>query len=97
MLRSLLTLLFPRVEALRPAQIFGFFCSMMMLHLIWVLRFVPETRGISLEEMQSHLAYAAGKASHAQYRGGGELEELVGGSGSSLRRDCRFVTGRIQY
>lgn len=51
-----LTFVFPlAAEAFPPATIFGFFCGMMVLQLIWVYRFVPETKGIPLEEMQVRL------------------------------------------
>ena len=53
---AMLTLLFPQmVEAFPPAAIFGFFCGMMVLQLIWVKVFVPETKGVPLEEMQLRL------------------------------------------
>lgn len=53
---ALLTLFFPiMAEALAPATIFGFFCFMMILQLFWVKFAVPETKGISLEEIQSRL------------------------------------------
>jgi sugar porter (SP) family MFS transporter len=54
---SSLTLVFPiMAEALPPAVIFGFFCLMMVLQLVWVKVSVPETRGVPLEEMQKRLA-----------------------------------------
>ena len=53
---ALLTLFFPKmVEAFPPSAIFGFFCFMMVLQLLWVKFFVPETKGIPLEEMQKKL------------------------------------------
>ena len=36
-------------------HVFGFFCFMMVLQLVWVKVMVPETKGISLEEMQHKL------------------------------------------
>jgi len=52
-----LTLVFPKMaEALSPSVIFGFFCFMMVLQLIWVKTMVPETKGITLENMQKQLA-----------------------------------------
>ena len=46
---ALLTLVFPfMAETMKPQYIFGFFCGMMVLQLIWVRFFVPETKGISL-------------------------------------------------
>ncbi|OYP37542.1 sugar porter family MFS transporter [Rhodopirellula sp. MGV] len=54
-----LTLVFPKMaEILPPAAIFGFFCFMMVLQLIWVKLFVPETKGVPLEEMQAKLGIA---------------------------------------
>lgn len=38
-----------------PTMIFGFFCFMMVLQLIWVKLLVPETKGVSLEDMQKKL------------------------------------------
>ncbi|QOY90254.1 sugar porter family MFS transporter [Paludibaculum fermentans] len=53
---ALLTTLFPMmVSAFAPAQIFLFFCSMMVLQLIWVKVMVPETKGVALEDMQQTL------------------------------------------
>ena len=51
---ALLTLLFPSmVEAFPASVVFGFFCFMMVLQLIWVKAFVPETKGSTLEEMEA--------------------------------------------
>jgi len=53
---ALLTLFFPKmVEAFAPAAVFGFFCIMMVLQLVWVKFMVPETKGIALEDMQKKL------------------------------------------
>ncbi len=53
-----LTLLFPLMaEALVPQIIFGLFCGMMVLQLVWVIFFVPETKGIPLEEMEEKLSF----------------------------------------
>ncbi len=50
---ALLTLVFPKMaEALRPGTIFAFFCFMMVLHLLWVVFLVPETKGKPLEEIR---------------------------------------------
>jgi sugar porter (SP) family MFS transporter len=47
-----LTLAFPiMAKAMHPAVIFGIFCGMMVLQLAWVRLFVPETKGMKLEEM----------------------------------------------
>jgi sugar porter (SP) family MFS transporter len=51
---ALLTSFFPKmVTAIAPGGIFLFFCGMMVLQLIWVLTMVPETKGVSLEDMQA--------------------------------------------
>ncbi len=51
-----LTLAFPvMVQAMPPGAIFGFFCFMMVLQLIWVITMVPETKGVQLEELQKQL------------------------------------------
>ncbi len=53
---ALLTLVFPRMaEKLEPQFIFGIFLGMMILQLVWVALFVPETKGIPLEEMQAQI------------------------------------------
>ena len=52
-----LTLAFPlMVEAMAPEYIFGLFCGMMVLQLVWVRFFMPETKGISLEELEKKLS-----------------------------------------
>lgn len=52
-----LTLFFPvMADALSPAILFGFFCFMMCLHLLWVKFMVPETKGVALEDMQKKIA-----------------------------------------
>ena len=57
---ALLTLFFPKmVEAFPPALVFGFFCFMMVLQLLWVKVMVPETKGVSLEDMQKKLIHDA--------------------------------------
>jgi sugar porter (SP) family MFS transporter len=38
-----------------PWPIFGFFAGMMVLQLVWVLTKVPETMGVSLEELEAEL------------------------------------------
>ena len=51
-----LTLVFPKMaDILSPTIIFGFFCFMMCLQLLWVKMMVPETKGIPLEEIQKNL------------------------------------------
>jgi sugar porter (SP) family MFS transporter len=54
---ALLTTFFPSiVTAFAPGYVFAFFCGMMVLQLIWVKFFVPETKGVPLEEMQKRLS-----------------------------------------
>jgi sugar porter (SP) family MFS transporter len=53
---ALLTLFFPKmVEAFAPGTVFAFFCGMMALQLVWVRQWVPETKGVPLEQMQKKL------------------------------------------
>jgi SP family arabinose:H+ symporter-like MFS transporter len=53
---ALLTSFFPPMVAVfAPGAIFLFFCAMMVLQLIWVLVWVPETKGVPLEEMHTTL------------------------------------------
>lgn len=53
---ALLTTFFPKmVTSLPPGYVFLFFCLMMVLQLVWVKTMVPETKGISLEDMQHKL------------------------------------------
>ena len=53
---ALITLFFPKmVEAYAPSVVFGFFCFMMVLQLVWVKLFVPETKGTSLEVVEAQL------------------------------------------
>lgn len=51
-----LTFVFPiMAEAVNPSYIFAFFCFMMVLQLIWVKKWVPETKGVALEDMTEKL------------------------------------------
>jgi MFS transporter, SP family, arabinose:H+ symporter len=53
---ALLTLVFPfLVNTLAPSVVFGFFCFMMVLHLLWVKIMVIETKGVPLEEIEQKL------------------------------------------
>jgi SP family arabinose:H+ symporter-like MFS transporter len=53
---ALLTTFFPlMMAALAPGFVFLFFCGMMVLQLLWVTFMVPETKGVSLEQMQQRL------------------------------------------
>ena len=53
---ALLTLFFPSmVERFPPGVVFGFFCFMMILQLVWVKLMVPETKGRPLEAIEHEL------------------------------------------
>lgn len=53
---ALLTTVFPKmVSAFPPGYVFLFFCGMMVLQLIWVKTMVVETKGVSLEQIQTRL------------------------------------------
>ena len=53
---ALLTTFFPKmVESFAPGWVFVFFCGMMVLQLLWVKSMVPETKGVTLEQMQHKL------------------------------------------
>jgi sugar porter (SP) family MFS transporter len=49
---------FPVVAAASGAYAFGFFAIMMVLQFFMVLAFLPETKGVSLEELQKRLGVA---------------------------------------
>lgn len=58
---AMLTLLFPQmVEVFSPSMIFGFFCFMMVLQLVWVKMLVPETAGVPLEKIATKLGIKLG-------------------------------------
>ncbi len=53
---ALLTTAFPKlVSRFAPGYIFLFFCGMMILELIWIKTMVPETKGMSLEQVAEKL------------------------------------------
>lgn len=55
---AIITAVFPffaNNPAIGPAKIFLFFMIMMVLQLLWVLVKMPETKGVSLEEMEGKL------------------------------------------
>ena len=53
---ALITLVFPLMtEVFKPEVIFGIFLGMMVLQLLWVFFFVPETKGVPLEEMEDRM------------------------------------------
>jgi sugar porter (SP) family MFS transporter len=49
---------FPVVAAKSGAYAFGFFAAMMVVQFVLVLKYLPETKGISLEELQKRLGVA---------------------------------------
>ncbi|MEO2036165.1 MAG: sugar porter family MFS transporter [Planctomycetaceae bacterium] len=56
---ALLTLFFPSmVTMFPPGYVFGFFCFMMVLQLVWVKTMVPETNGRPLEQIEHELGMA---------------------------------------
>ena len=53
---ALITMFFPAlVTNFSASSVFAFFCFMMVLQLIWVYKMVPETKGVSLEDLQEKL------------------------------------------
>lgn len=73
---AFLTSFFPvAVAASSPATVFAFFSFMMLLHLIWVLTLVVETKGVSLEQiserlgMPKHPVHALGRGLHSEQEG----------------------------
>ena len=61
MFAALLTTFFPKmVESFAPGWVFVFFCGMMVLQLVWVKCMVPETKGVTLEQMQQKLGIDLG-------------------------------------
>ncbi|WP_226992158.1 MFS transporter [Aliiglaciecola lipolytica] len=56
MLAAIITLVMPYcLSVYQPNQIFMFFTFMMLLQLLFVARLMPETKGKTLEEMQSRI------------------------------------------
>lgn len=55
-LAAIITTVFPILAVkIGPAPIFAFFAVMMVLQLLWVIFIMPETKGKSLEELESKL------------------------------------------
>jgi MFS family permease len=51
-----LTTVFPLlVTRFAPSAVFGFFCGMMVLQLLWAVWVMPETKGVALEELAARL------------------------------------------
>ena len=53
---TIITFVFPVIsESLGEGVIFSFFCVMMVLQLFFVIKYMPETKGRSLEELETNL------------------------------------------
>jgi sugar porter (SP) family MFS transporter len=73
---ALITLLTPTVlSAFTGAQIFAFFAGMMVLQLLFVWRIMPETKSLTLEELEVRLGISTG-----------ELEAVLGPEGAEEPR-----------
>jgi len=57
-MNALISLIFPSMAAASGGYPFVFFSAMMLLQFFVVLLVYPETKGISLEEMQKKLGIA---------------------------------------
>jgi MFS family permease len=55
---------FPVVAAKSGSYAFGFFALMMVLQFVLVFRYLPETKGVSLEELQKRLGVGSGNLKH---------------------------------
>jgi sugar porter (SP) family MFS transporter len=53
---ALISWTFPVIAEISGGHTFAFYSSMMVLQLIWVLRVMPETKGVALEEIQKRLS-----------------------------------------
>lgn len=52
---ALISWTFPMIAEISGGHTFAFYSSMMVLQLIWVLKVMPETKGVPLEEMQKRM------------------------------------------
>lgn len=52
---ALVSLTFPVIAEWSGGHVFAFYAAMMVLQLIWVLRVMPETKGVPLEQIQKEL------------------------------------------
>ncbi len=52
---ALISWTFPMIAEFSGGHTFAFYSSMMVLQLIWVLKVMPETKGVPLEEMQKRM------------------------------------------
>lgn len=53
---ALISWTFPVIAEISGGHTFAFYSSMMVLQLIWVLKVMPETKGVALEEIQKRLS-----------------------------------------
>ena len=53
---ALISWTFPMIAEVSGGHTFAFYSSMMVLQLIWVLKVMPETKGVPLEEMQRRMS-----------------------------------------
>lgn len=53
---ALISWTFPMIAEMSGGHTFAFYSSMMVLQLIWVLKVMPETKGVPLEEMQRRMS-----------------------------------------
>ncbi|MEX0613987.1 MAG: MFS transporter, partial [Pirellulales bacterium] len=54
-MNALISWTFPIIARESGGHAFAFYAAMMVLQLIWVLVWMPETKGVPLEEIQKHL------------------------------------------
>ena len=52
---SVVSWTFPVIAEISGGHVFAFYSGMMILQLVWVLKVMPETKGVPLEEIQKHL------------------------------------------
>ena len=52
---SVVSWTFPVIAEISGGHVFAFYSGMMVLQLVWVLKVMPETKGVPLEEIQKHL------------------------------------------
>ena len=52
---ALIAWTFPRIAEVSGGHAFAFYSGMMVLQLVWVLKVMPETKGVPLEEMQKRM------------------------------------------
>jgi hypothetical protein len=52
---ALISWTFPIIADVSGGHTFAFYAVMMVLQLVWVLRVMPETKGVPLEEIQRRL------------------------------------------